>query len=125
VTDQNGIAQRGVLLRHLVMPEGVAGTRDVMDWIARELGTETYVNIMPQYYPAGRVSGTEYEEISRRLSPHEFQEALREARVAGLYRLDGRSAGRVSVSVSVSGVPTLPPDFGGGGDSQLGAEAET
>jgi putative pyruvate formate lyase activating enzyme len=94
VTDENGIAKRGVLLRHLVMPAGVANTRAVMDWVASELGPETYVNLMPQYYPAGRVNDEEYREIARSLSAKEFQDAIREAHAAGLYRLDHRSAAR-------------------------------
>ncbi len=92
--DENGIAQRGVLLRHLVMPGDVAGTPEIMQWIAATLGKETYVNIMPQYYPAGRVSSTEFGEIARPLSAREFQQAIREAHAAGLHRLDNRSAAR-------------------------------
>ncbi len=67
VVDENGIAQRGVLLRHLVMPGEVAGTPEIMRWIAEALGGETYINIMPQYYPAGRVSDLQYTEIARSL----------------------------------------------------------
>ena len=94
VTGEDGIAHRGVLLRHLVLPGGMARTRDIMDWVAHELGPETYVNIMPQYHPAGRVSDTEYREIGRSLSAQEFQEAIRDTQTAGLYRLDARSASR-------------------------------
>jgi putative pyruvate formate lyase activating enzyme len=94
LTDENEVAQRGVLLRHLVMPGGVAHTRDIMQWVARELGPETYVNIMPQYYPAGRVNEKELCEIARSVSAKEFQDAIREAHAAGLHRLDGRSARR-------------------------------
>ena len=90
VLDEEGVATRGVLLRHLVMPGNVAGTREVCRWIARELSPDTYVNIMAQYYPAGKVSGTEYVEISRRITPKEYEQALREAIEAGLRRLDAR-----------------------------------
>ena len=90
VLDEEGVATRGVLLRHLVMPGNVAGTREVCRWIARELSPDTYVNIMAQYYPAGKVSGTEYVEISRRITPKEYEQALREAAEAGLRRLDAR-----------------------------------
>ncbi len=90
VLNEEGVATRGVLLRHLVMPGDVAGTREVCRWIARELSPDTYVNIMAQYYPAGKVSRTEYVEISRRITPEEYIEALREAEEAGLRRLDAR-----------------------------------
>jgi len=92
VMDEGGIAQRGVLLRHLVMPGDAAGTREVTQWIAAELGPDTYVNVMPQYHPAGRVSHKEYAEIGRAISADEFRQAVRQARAAGLCRLDARSA---------------------------------
>jgi putative pyruvate formate lyase activating enzyme len=90
VFDEHGLAKRGLLVRHLVMPQDIAGTREVMRWIARELSPETYVNIMSQYYPAGKVSRKEYPEINRRLSPVEYERALDEAWRAGLKRLDSR-----------------------------------
>ena len=92
VFDENGLARRGVLLRHLVMPGGIAGTREIMEWIARELGPDTYVNVMGQYYPAGKVSAKEYVEISRPITSAEYREAVENARAAGLGRLDSRSA---------------------------------
>ena len=92
VFDENGLARRGVLLRHLVMPGGIAGTREIMEWIARELGPDTYVNVMAQYYPAGKVSAKEYVEISRPITSAEYREAVENARAAGLGRLDSRSA---------------------------------
>jgi len=94
VVDDRGLAQRGLLLRHLVMPRDAAGTPDVMRWVAAELGPDTYVNVMPQYHPAGRVSSTVYAEIGRTLSAEEFRHALRQAGAAGLRRLDARSAAR-------------------------------
>jgi putative pyruvate formate lyase activating enzyme len=90
VMDEHGLAKRGVLIRHLVMPGDIAGTREVMRWIARELSPTTYVNVMAQYYPAGKVSPGEYPEINRRLTPTEYERALDEARRAGLDRLDSR-----------------------------------
>jgi len=95
IVDENGLALRGVLLRHLVMPGGVAGTREIMQWVARELGPDTYVNVMGQYYPAGKVSSREYVQINRQVTGYEFRAALDEARAAGLRRLDGRSATRM------------------------------
>jgi putative pyruvate formate lyase activating enzyme len=88
--DENGVARRGLLIRHLVMPGDIAGTREVMRWIARELSPDTYVNVMPQYYPAGKVSRSEFAEINRRATPREYERALEEALRAGLKRLDPR-----------------------------------
>ena len=90
VMDERGVAKRGLLIRHLVMPGNVAGTREVMRWIAQELSPNTYVNVMPQYYPAGKVSRREHAEINRRVSPSEYEKALEEAWAAGLKRLDSR-----------------------------------
>jgi len=86
VIAHNGLALRGLLIRHLVMPEDVAGTRTVMRWIADELSPETYVNVMDQYHPAGKVSRSDHAEINRRLTPSEFDRALDAARHAGLGR---------------------------------------
>jgi putative pyruvate formate lyase activating enzyme len=97
VFDENGVARHGMLLRHLVMPGDVCGTREIMRWIARELGKDTYVNVMAQYRPAGKVSRTEYSEINRCLTHEEFQRAIEAAREAGLFRLDGRSALRANI----------------------------
>jgi putative pyruvate formate lyase activating enzyme len=95
VTDEDGVALRGVLLRHLVMPGGVAGTAEIMQWIARELGPQTYVNLMAQYHPACRVTETAYPEIDRCITVSEFHQALAAFHAAGLHRLDSDSAGFV------------------------------
>jgi putative pyruvate formate lyase activating enzyme len=87
--NQNGIATRGVLIRHLVMPNGLAETRALLEWIAAELGPDTYVNLMDQYHPAGKVGGNRYREINRRIRSAEFREALEIASRLGL-RLDSR-----------------------------------
>jgi putative pyruvate formate lyase activating enzyme len=92
VMDEHGVALRGVLLRHLVMPGGVAGTPEIMQWISRELGADTYVNLMAQYHPVGRVSETEYPEIDRCITGSEFQTALDAFYAAGLARLDSDSS---------------------------------
>jgi len=91
VVDEDGLALRGVLLRHLVMPGDIAGTREILRWIARELSPNTYVNVMPQYYPAGKVGDREHAELNRCITLEEFQDALEAASAAGLYRLDHRS----------------------------------
>lgn len=88
VVDEKGVALRGVLLRHLVMPGGVAGTPKIMQWIASELGADAYVNLMAQYRPACRVSESEYAEIDRCITRSEFQQAVEAFYAAGLVRLD-------------------------------------
>ncbi len=88
VTDEAGIAQRGILLRHLVLPQGLAGTRSVMRFIAREISTNTYVNIMPQYRPCGQAA--EIKELSHHLSQNDFETALEAAIEEGIERLDSR-----------------------------------
>jgi putative pyruvate formate lyase activating enzyme len=90
VVGDDGLARRGLLIRHLVMPGAVDETRAILEWIARELGPETYVNLMDQYRPEGTVSGTKYSEINRRLTPAEFRTAQAMAADLGLRRLDAR-----------------------------------
>ncbi len=92
VLDENGLALRGVLLRHLLMPGGVAGTPQILDWIARELSPNTYVNLMTQYRPAGKVSSRDFPLINRAISDAEYKHALAAARSAGLQRLDQRQS---------------------------------
>ncbi|HYL16721.1 MAG TPA: hypothetical protein VEV41_27040 [Terriglobales bacterium] len=91
VLDEHGLALRGLIVRHLVMPGEIAGTREILTWIAQELGSETYVNVMPQYYPAGKVSASDHAEINRSITLHEFRQALDLADDAGLRHLDQRS----------------------------------
>ncbi len=90
VLDADGLARRGLLIRHLVMPGCLDETRAILEWIVTELGPDTYVNLMDQYYPAGKVSATQYAEINRRLTSREFEEAKAIARELGLRRLDER-----------------------------------
>lgn len=94
VIGENGVAVRGVLLRHLVMPGCLDETRAILEWIASDLGRDTYVNLMDQYRPAGKVSRDRFPEINRRLTSAEYREALEIARRVGLRRLDGRSPER-------------------------------
>ncbi len=89
--DEDGLALRGVLVRHLVMPGLLDDTREILRWLASALSTDTYVNIMDQYYPAYKAAThPRFAQISRCLNGSEFQEALDEARLAGLWRLDIR-----------------------------------
>lgn len=87
--DARGVAQRGLLVRHLVMPGLPAETEAIMAFLA-SLSRDTYVNLMDQYYPAGKVSAERYAAINRRLRPDEFRHAITAARTAGLHRLDRR-----------------------------------
>ncbi|MFQ6045872.1 MAG: radical SAM protein [Gemmatimonadales bacterium] len=90
VIDVMGIAQRGVLLRHLVMPAQLDETRAILEWVASELGPNTYLNLMDQYRPAGKVRGGRFQEINRSLTSREYHEAREIAREVGLTRLDER-----------------------------------
>ena len=90
--DRHGLAKRGVLVRHLVMPGGTGGMREVMRFLATELSPDTYVNIMAQYRPAGKVTAESYPEINRMVTPMEYREAIRIAYEHGLHRLDERRA---------------------------------
>jgi putative pyruvate formate lyase activating enzyme len=91
VLDGDGLAVRGVLLRHLVMPYCLDDTRAILSWVSAELGPDTYVNLMDQYRPAGKVAGGRFAELGRSLEAAEYREALRIAREVGLWRLDGRA----------------------------------
>jgi putative pyruvate formate lyase activating enzyme len=86
--DARGVAEKGLLVRHLVMPEGLAGSAFILRFIAEEISPNTYVNIMDQYHPCGEAVGK--PEIGRRITSREFQEALQAAGEAGLKRLDER-----------------------------------
>jgi putative pyruvate formate lyase activating enzyme len=88
--DERGLAKRGVLVRHLVMPGGVAGTREIVRFLAREVSADTYVNLMAQYSPAYKVSEEKFPEINRRLTPQQYAEAVTAAQKVGLYRFDVR-----------------------------------
>jgi putative pyruvate formate lyase activating enzyme len=88
VLDDRGIALRGLLVRHLVLPTGLAGTREVMRFLAGEVSKNTYVNVMDQYYPCGNVS--HQSPLSRRITREEYEEAIGAAREEGITRLDNR-----------------------------------
>ncbi len=90
VMDERGLAKRGVLVRHLVMPDNIAGTADIMRFLAKEVSADTFVNIMAQYHPAGKVTREKYAEINRRISSTEYRAAYQVARAAGLWRFDER-----------------------------------
>jgi putative pyruvate formate lyase activating enzyme len=83
---RDGLMYRGLMIRHLVMPNGVSGTREVIQWIAENLPKDTYLNLMSQYRPMYK--SHLYPELSRRISAREYSDAVRWAREAGLTNLD-------------------------------------
>ena len=89
--DENGLALRGILVRHLVMPGLLDDTREIMRWIAGSLSLDTYVNVMDQYYPAHKAeTEPRFADINRGIFADEFCGALELARAAGLWRFDTR-----------------------------------
>jgi putative pyruvate formate lyase activating enzyme len=86
--DEEGLAKRGVLVRHLVMPGELAGTEEIMRFLAQEISRDTYVNVMDQYYPAGRVGSAQFVEINRHVTGVEHARAVEAARRAGLWRIE-------------------------------------
>jgi putative pyruvate formate lyase activating enzyme len=89
VLDDSGLARRGLIVRHLVMPGLLDETEQILRFVAEELGPDTYVNVMGQYYPAGRTD--KYEEIDRKPRRDELERAFELADGLGLKRLDPRS----------------------------------
>jgi putative pyruvate formate lyase activating enzyme len=84
--DEDGVAQRGVILRHLVLPNNLAGTDRFVKWVAKELGPDTYVNIMAQYRPEYRAKDD--PNLNRRITSREWSQAMAWAEEAGLRNLD-------------------------------------
>jgi putative pyruvate formate lyase activating enzyme len=90
VLDEHGVARRGLLVRHLVMPHGLAGTPETARFLAQEVSTDTYINVMGQYRPCYKAG--HYPELDRPPTRQEMEEAHRAVRAAGLHRLDQRRA---------------------------------
>lgn len=84
---ENGIAIRGLLIRHLVLPNNLAGSKEIFEFISKEISPTAFVNVMNQYYP--HFKAFEFPELSRRIANEEYQEAIRLAKKAGLKRLYG------------------------------------
>jgi putative pyruvate formate lyase activating enzyme len=84
--DDAGIARRGLLIRHLVLPSGLAGTRKIMRFIAKYISPDSYVNVMSQYRPCGKAA--EIPKLNSHLSPHEYHMAVKAAKQEGITRLD-------------------------------------
>ena len=86
--DERGLATRGLLVRHLVLPRNLAGTRQIVQFLASEISPKTYLNLMDQYRPA--YNAHRYPEINRPVNSSEYYKALKMAEEAGLTRLDER-----------------------------------
>ena len=84
--DEHGIAQSGLLIRHLVLPYGLAGTREIVCFLAQEISINTYLNIMAQYHPCYKAF--DIPKLSRPVNQQEFSEAIELAQKQGLNRLD-------------------------------------
>ncbi|MCL4456878.1 MAG: radical SAM protein [Nitrospirae bacterium] len=87
IMDDKGIAVRGLLVRHLILPEGVAGTEEIVKFIADEISPNTYINIMDQYYPCYKAF--EHPPLDRRITDNEYSKAVKAALDAGLKRIEG------------------------------------
>ena len=84
--DSRGLIRRGLMIRHLVMPNNTGGSEDVMAWIAANLPQDTYVNIMAQYHPAYKAY--DFPELSRRITGEEYRQVVKRAQQLGLSNLD-------------------------------------
>lgn len=81
--DSRGLAYRGLMIRHLILPGGLEETKEVLDFIHEELSPDVFVNLMDQYTPSYKAF--EYKELSRRISPRECRQAEDYARGLGLF----------------------------------------
>jgi len=88
VINAEGLAEHGLLVRHLVMPEGLAEAREILGFLAKDISPNTYVNVMDQYRPCGQAMN--FPPLDRMLRPEEYRQALALAGQAGLTRLDQR-----------------------------------
>ncbi len=93
VVANQGMAARGLLVRHLVMPGMLAETEQIVRFLAKRISREAFINIMDQYHPCFRAH--EYPEIDRTLSAEEYNQALQAARAAGLHRFEERDISRL------------------------------
>ena len=82
----DGLAKRGLLIRHLVLPGGLSGTRQILQFIAEKISLNSYVNLMSQYRPCGQA--TEMDELTEPISASDFRAAIKIAHENGIHRLD-------------------------------------
>jgi len=92
--DNNGIAQRGLLVRHLILPNGLAKSREVLSFLAEEISPKTYISLMDQYFPAYRA--TKFKELNRKITLREYEQVISIAQELGLNR--GWRQGYFSIS---------------------------
>lgn len=90
VVDEHGVARRGIILRHLILPHGLAGSEETFRFLAQEISKDTYLNIMDQYHPCYKAY--DHPQLGRRITSEEYQEAVQLALRYGLRRLDARRA---------------------------------
>jgi putative pyruvate formate lyase activating enzyme len=90
VLDENGVALRGLLVRHLVLPNAIAATADIVRFLANQISSNTFLNVMDQYRPCFKAGNI--RELNRPVSRNEYREAIRLAEVVGLHRLERRGA---------------------------------
>lgn len=92
VLDENGLALRGLLVRHLIMPGALDETENIIKFLASEISRHTYINLMDQYHPAAKVNSEKYPEINRKITAGEFNRAIQIVEENGIYRLDKRKS---------------------------------
>jgi putative pyruvate formate lyase activating enzyme len=88
IVDERGVALRGLLVRHLILPDDLAGTREVLRFLTQKISPNTYLNLMDQYRPCYKAQ--EYPELNRRITREEYARAVQWAEELGLRRLDER-----------------------------------
>jgi len=84
--DPNGIANRGLIIRHLILPNNLSGTEDIIHFLANEISPNTYLNLMDQYRPT--YLANKFPEINRQITTEEYQTTIEFARKSGLTNLD-------------------------------------
>lgn len=89
IINERGIAQRGLLVRHLILPNNIAGTESILRFLAEEISKNTYLNLMDQYRPSFKAH--QYPELNRRITHDEYNNAVQIAESFGLTRLDKRN----------------------------------
>jgi putative pyruvate formate lyase activating enzyme len=82
ILDENSIAQRGLIIRHLILPNRIAGSEEALKWLVREVSPKVAVSIMSQYYPAHRAR--KYQELNRKITPEEYDEVVKLAERLGI-----------------------------------------
>jgi putative pyruvate formate lyase activating enzyme len=82
IVDEDGVAQRGLIIRHLILPDRIAGSEEALRWLVREVSPKVAVSIMSQYYPAHRAR--KYKELDRKITLEEYEEVVKLAEKLGI-----------------------------------------